>query len=395
MSREPEKPITPHWQPGETARESLRRARQTSDGREAAGASRSEPLIAVGEAINGAVNIYEQAPDIEPEPPPSPKAGDHEHHPTTKTLDYLGLGIILAPAPEVIAMYLRHEDIDWQRVATSFVVSIIIGSAILWFAHGWHKTAGGLAAFRGRINRADDYFVVRAAIIAFFMIVPVLIAPLVSGAPVQPGFTQQQVDEKIAAATTNLAAQVGALQKQLSESNRAISLQQTKQITLTPEQQDFQALLQINKNLTPGDRQRLSDALFDFSKFLDLTNEVYGKANQYRAEYLRIPQTDPSQIGNQTKKLGQIALESMELKSKFDSVRLNWKFYRRQFDYVFGSDPDNNILKLYNGVTHIQNFLEQWLRIDNTNGAATALLGYPITTYDQYLTGFIQCGFRL
>jgi hypothetical protein len=157
-------------------------------------------------------------PRSEPEPPPSPKAGDHEHHPTTKTLDYLALGIILAPAPEVIAMYLRHEDIDWQRVVISFVVSIIIGSAILWFAHGWHKTAGGLATFKGRINRADDYFVVRAAIIAFFMIVPVLIAPLVSGVPVQlspaqTGFTQQQVDEKISNAVANLNSQ-------LTEANR-------------------------------------------------------------------------------------------------------------------------------------------------------------------------------
>jgi hypothetical protein len=164
-------------------------------------------------------------PRSEPEPPPSPKAGDHEHHPTTKTLDYLALGIILAPAPEVIAMYLRHEDIDWQRVAISFVVSTIIGSAILWFAHGWHKTAGGLAAFKGRINRADDYFVVRAAIIAFFMIVPVLIAPLISGAPVQqsptqPGFTQQQVDAKIATALANVNSQ---LAEAIQQKNAALA----------------------------------------------------------------------------------------------------------------------------------------------------------------------------
>lgn len=115
------------------------------------------------------------------------KTSDHERHPTTKTLDYLGLGVILAPAPEVIAMYLRHEDIDWQRVAISFVASILAGSAILWFAHGWRKPAGVLAALRGRINSADDYFAVRAALIAFFMIAPVLIAPLISGtAPVPP-----------------------------------------------------------------------------------------------------------------------------------------------------------------------------------------------------------------
>jgi hypothetical protein len=168
-------------------------------------------------------------PRSAPEPPPSPKAGDHEHHPTTKTLDYLGLGIILAPAPEVIAMYLRHEDIDWKRVAISFLVSIPIGSAILWLARAWPKTAGGLASFKGQINRADDYFIVRAAIIAFFMIVPVLIAPLVSGAPVQPspaqpGFTQQQIDEKIAAATAAIKDQLNIAARELDETKHQLEV---------------------------------------------------------------------------------------------------------------------------------------------------------------------------
>jgi hypothetical protein len=105
----------------------------------------------------------------------------HEHHPATKTLDYLGLGIILAPAPEVMSMYLHHEEIDWLRVAISFAISIVLGSAILWFAHGWRDTAGKLANFRALASRADDYFLVRLVVIAFFMISPVLMAPLISG----------------------------------------------------------------------------------------------------------------------------------------------------------------------------------------------------------------------
>ena len=147
---------------------------------------------------------------------------DNEHHPTTKTLDYIALGIILAPAPEVISMYLRHENIDWQRVVISFVVSIAVGCAILWFAHGWRKTAGVLAAIRVRINRADDYFIVRAAIIAFFMIAPVLISPLISGAskPSQPGFTQEQVDTKIASTVSNLNSQLAEANRQRDAARR-------------------------------------------------------------------------------------------------------------------------------------------------------------------------------
>jgi hypothetical protein len=105
---------------------------------------------------------------------------------------------------------------------------------------------------------------------------------------------------------------------------------------------------------------------------------------------MRLPQSSPNQVGEQTKNFAKIAQESMELKKDLDSVRVKWKFYRRQLDYVFGTEPDNNALKLYNGVTHIQNFLEQWSRVDNKDGAATILLGYPIATFDHYLTGFIQ-----
>jgi hypothetical protein len=182
---------------------------------------------------------------------------DHERHPTTKTLDYLALGVILAPAPEVIAMYLRHEDIDWLRVAISFVASTAIGSLILWFAHGWRQSVGALAALKGRINSADDYFAVRAAIIAFFMIAPVLIAPLISGqstmspSPVV-GFTQQQVDAKVADALVNVNAQLADARQQrdaavlqLAKANRQASLPPSTPPNLT----DSQHLIAWDENL--------------------------------------------------------------------------------------------------------------------------------------------------
>lgn len=71
-------------------------------------------------------------------------------------------------------------------------------------------------------------------------------------------------------------------------------------------------------------------------------------------------------------------------------MRLKWKFYKRQVSYVFGDDPDNNAGKLYNGVMHIYNFLSVWSRINDKNSAAPGLLGYPVTTFEEYLTGYMR-----
>ena len=166
------------------------------------------------------------APFVPPHDPIAPTSGsppDHEHHPTTKTLDYFALGCILAPAPEVIGLYLRSEHMDWGRVVISFVVSTAIGIAVLWLARSWRYLAAKGAAL-------DNYFLGRAAIIAFFMLIPSLTAPFFEGSP--PAASQTGYDAlelKLGQSTSDLAAahtERDQLKQQLAASQS--QLQDTK-----------------------------------------------------------------------------------------------------------------------------------------------------------------------
>jgi len=49
--------------------------------------------------------------------------------------------------------------------------------------------------------------------------------------------------------------------------------------SLTPEQRATTAVFDLDKQLRSGDRQRLSDGLFEFSQVLDEANQVWGRAN--------------------------------------------------------------------------------------------------------------------
>lgn len=112
----------------------------------------------------------------------------------------------------------------------------------------------------------------------------------------------------------SIRSEIQNLQSRLDSATRS-----TQQATaLTPEQQEFQALLQINKNLTSGDRQRLSDALFDLSKYLDHGAELFAEANQSNADYKRLIQSsaDPTQVVELIKKFEHISSEAMDFKQQ-------------------------------------------------------------------------------
>lgn len=199
--------------------------------------------------------IHDIAPSIL-EPP----SDGHEHHPTTKTLDYIALGIILAPAPEVISMYLHHENIDLVRVAISFLFSIVIGALVLWFAHGWKSVPARLDKIRTGMSHADDYFWVRALVIAFFMIVPSILSPFIFYTTSEPSANQQEISD--------LRSQVSSLQSQLSTANQqrdgiqqqlVTAKQQTQSAPQTPKRETY----------SEAEREELRNAMRALSKLLE------------------------------------------------------------------------------------------------------------------------------
>jgi hypothetical protein len=63
----------------------------------------------------------------------------HSERPGAKTLDYIALGLLLAPPAEVFAVYIRGEPIDWRRTAIATTVCWLVGGLIVMASKGWQS----------------------------------------------------------------------------------------------------------------------------------------------------------------------------------------------------------------------------------------------------------------
>jgi hypothetical protein len=152
------------------------------------------------------------------------EAGKTPDLPGTKTLDYLGLGLLLAAPAVVVDMYVRGSPIDWRKVTVAAAVSCLAGGLCVWASHWWQawRTANNrllpyLAAFE---NRFWGKGVIVAAAIGFALVLRSLLS--VEPPSAQPGFTQQQVNEKIAAAIKPIQAQLDAANREIAAKNQQI-----------------------------------------------------------------------------------------------------------------------------------------------------------------------------
>jgi hypothetical protein len=100
--------------------------------------------------------------------------------PGTKTLDYLGLGLLLATPAVVVDMYVRGSDINWHKVAIAAVASCAAGGFCVWASHWWQawRTANNrllpyLATFE---NRFWGKAVIVATAIGFALVLRSLLA---------------------------------------------------------------------------------------------------------------------------------------------------------------------------------------------------------------------------
>jgi hypothetical protein len=64
------------------------------------------------------------------------KAGER---PGTKTLDYIALGLLLAPPAVVVDMYLKSTPIDWRKTAIAAIACWIAGGTAVWASHVWQS----------------------------------------------------------------------------------------------------------------------------------------------------------------------------------------------------------------------------------------------------------------
>lgn len=128
------------------------------------------------------------------------------------------------------------------------------------------------------------------------------------------------------------------------------------------------ALIETNKRLTEGDRQRLSNALFDYGEFLDKANTLWGEANRESGQLSQDWGT-----GSMIQKFSEHRNTLLELNSatksfaqSFTQVRERWKYYQDQSNYIFGENPDNNGPNtIINAVDEYVSQLDEWGKIQN------------------------------
>jgi uncharacterized caspase-like protein len=133
-------------------------------------------------------------------------------------------------------------------------------------------------------------------------------------------------------------------------------------------QTQLQRLLETDKGLTAGDRDRLSNAIFEYSQFLEEGLSLGGELN---VEFGKIAQDQKSgalatSFDSHIRTLKDISTSAWAYSKTFRQIRDKWKYYSEQTDYIFGDNPDNlGPNALINASEGFANYLGYWSKIAN------------------------------
>jgi hypothetical protein len=156
-----------------------------------------------------------------------------------------------------------------------------------------------------------------------------------------------------------------------------------------------EGLMQTNKNLPKGDRDRLADVLYEFSKTLDEMTDLGYKANLELAQMNNGVRSGSivNDYEDHERKLRSIATPAKEMARSFlISREQKWRYYQDQMSYVFGDNPDNEGPNaIINATEGYANALDQWSSIqDRGSKGALTLLSTAQIESDRYLHTFFS-----
>lgn len=133
-------------------------------------------------------------------------------------------------------------------------------------------------------------------------------------------------------------------------------------------QTQLDRLILEDRNLTPGDRDRLSNALFEYAQFLEQgralgykVNNEFAKLNQDRQNGMLSKDVD-----EHIKILHDMDAPAWAYYKAMTQIQEKWKYYQDQADYIFGDNPYNlGPNALINVIEGMVNYLSNWSKISN------------------------------
>lgn len=148
----------------------------------------------------------------------------------------------------------------------------------------------------------------------------------------------------------------------------------------------------ITKRMPQADRERLSQALFEFSKLLDQANELWGKVN---LEGGTLSHSWGGELNNEAtvdahiNKLRELKGMANDFLTSFRSQQGKWSYYEVKINYVFGDAAENNGPNaLINALDDYLQYLESWKTVANKGGRNMTMYQDTQNMYDTYVHNF-------
>jgi hypothetical protein len=143
------------------------------------------------------------------------------------------------------------------------------------------------------------------------------------------------------------------------------------------------AALDETARMPAGDKDRLADALYEFSQLFDQGDTLRSRCNHLnidgRGSIVEFAYSDLPGFLNTSDNL---IASSKEFTAHMNRLRDKWKYYATQINYILGNDPDNHALIAQNAITEARNFVELWGKAGNSNKTEIReLLNYPQTDF--------------
>jgi hypothetical protein len=214
-----------------------------------------EFLDETGKPVATLIDKPSPVPSLEP-----PRAPPHTERPGTKTLDYIALGLLLAPPAVVVEMYMKDEPINWRKTFIVTVVCWVAGGFAVLASHGWQSWHSSNWRVLPYLIAAEGKIWGKAVIITICIGGALLLSSLLSADreipsnPSPTGFTQRQVDEKIAAVTAPIQAKLNAADNTIAQLQTNITAlqQQSPNASLQAQLNDYKSRLETAQQTIQG-----------------------------------------------------------------------------------------------------------------------------------------------